>query len=102
MYLVDIFLPLDDPEGRPWDGRLFDDLRRELVERFGGATIYSRAPAQGLWKDDQAKVRTDRIVIVEVMVPALESAWWTSLRLRLQETFRQESVLIQACRIEVL
>jgi len=48
MHLVQILLPIDDRAGKALPSALFDEVRRELVDRFGGLTAYTRAPAKGL------------------------------------------------------
>ena len=72
MHLVQILLPLWDNEGRRLPRALYAELARELTERFGGLTAHTRAPAEGLWRDDEAPgdqaagdppVVRDRIVI---------------------------------------
>src|SRR5690606_21453973 len=52
MHLVQLFLPLYDAGGRRFPRALFDAVRAELTEHFGGVTAFSRAPATGLWEDD--------------------------------------------------
>jgi hypothetical protein len=44
MKLIEIFLPLTDNSGRKLRKELFVETRRELIERFGGLTAYSRSP----------------------------------------------------------
>jgi hypothetical protein len=47
MHLVQILLPLNDNDGRALAKDLFETVARELTERFGGVTAYTRAPADG-------------------------------------------------------
>jgi hypothetical protein len=35
---------------------------RELTERFGGLTVHTRAPAEGLWKDESERTARDDVV----------------------------------------
>ena len=101
MHLVTILLPLERNDGSPQPKALFGELRTELVERFGGATFLSRAPAEGLWEED-GKVEHDEIVTVEVVAEKLEREWWRKLRERLERDFEQDEVLIRACAVEKL
>jgi hypothetical protein len=48
MYLVEIFLPQRDNEGREFRSALFSQVREELLERFGGMTAFTRMPVEGL------------------------------------------------------
>ncbi len=91
MHLVEIFLPVE----RDGDRSVIERTLAELTERFGGATAFSRSPAEGLWKDG-GEVERDRIVIVEVMVSDLDHAWWRSYRERLEAELRQDVILIRA------
>jgi hypothetical protein len=95
MYLVQLLLPLYDNAGRPFPAAAYTQLRSELTERFGGLTAYSRAPAEGVW-DDGGQRRRDDIVVYEVMVDAVDRAWWRSLRERLERKFAQEELVIRA------
>src|SRR5947208_3567444 len=95
MQLIQILLPLYDNAGEPLPGELFTHVRQELADRFGGLTTYSRAPAQGLWKDD-GETHHDDIVVFEVMTTRLDAAWWRDYRRMLETRFRQREVVIRA------
>ena len=102
MFVVEIFLPLKRGDGSPQPGRLFGSLRAELVERFGGLTAFTRAPAEGLWEDDAHHVERDDIVIFEVVADDLDRGWWTALRQRLERDSGQDEILIHARAAERL
>ncbi len=101
MQLIQILLPLYDNDGRPFNEELFGRVRRELTERFGGLTAFTRAPAQGLWKDE-GETRHDEIVVFEVMVDELDAAWWESYREALEQEFRQDTIVIRAQPVTIL
>jgi len=101
MHLIQLLLPVADNDGRPFDAALPAALRRELAERFGGLTAYTRAPAEGVWAHDGKRDRDD-IVVVEVMTDRLDRGWWKGLRLRLERDLRQQSILIRCHEVEVL
>ena len=67
MHLIQIFLPLFDNDGQPIAEALFQTVRKELVEHFGGMTGHTRVPLEGLWKDDPNHTTRDEMVIFEVM-----------------------------------
>jgi hypothetical protein len=96
MYLVQILLPLHDNDGRPLPRELYRLVATELTERFGGLTAYTRAPAEGLWKEDAAQTVRDEIVVYEVMAATLERPWWREYRAVLESRFRQEQVVVRA------
>ena len=102
MFVVEIFLPLKRRDGSPQPGGHFAGLRAELLERFGGLTAFTRAPAVGLWEDDDEHVERDEIVIFEVMAEELERGWWRDLRDRLERDFGQDEILIRASAAERL
>ncbi len=104
MHLVQILLPLYDSAGIAFPQPMFRAVREELVQRFGGLTAYTRAPAKGLWKeDDEAPVAKDDIVVYEVMADApLDRAWWSGYRKELEGRFRQDTLVIRAQQIELL
>jgi hypothetical protein len=98
MFIVEIFLPLHDNHRQPFSPELFAAVRTELAHRFGGVTAFMRAPAVGLWKDDDGVARRDEIVVFEVMTEALDERWWSSYRTQLERTFKQDEVLLRATR----
>jgi hypothetical protein len=101
MHLVQIMLPLYDNDGEPIAAQLFREVKEQLVERFGGVTAFTRAPAQGLW-DDGERVQRDDVLLYEVMVDALDRGWWTAWRQQLEAKFAQEELVIRAQRMERL
>jgi len=102
MHLVQLFLPLYDNEGEPLPRELHARVRRELVERFGGLTAYTRAPARGLWQEDEGEPVRDDLVIYEVMTDALDADWWSGYRADLEGRFRQEALVVRAQEIRLL
>jgi len=101
MHLVQLFLPLYDNENRELPRELFGEVRRELVERFGGMTAFNRAPVDGLWATDGKTVRDD-LIIFEVMAEVLEPGWWAEYRAELERRFRQDELVIRAQEIQRL
>ena len=102
MYLIQILLPLRDNEGRAFEHAKLDTVRRELTERFNGATAYLRAPAAGFWKDADGELARDEVVIVEVMARRLEREWWRLYREELEKRFRQQELVVRCIRCETL
>lgn len=102
MHIIQLLLPLRDNEGRPFDRSLFDGVRDELTERFGGLTAYNRAPAEGLFSDAAGHVTRDDVVVVEVMCDALDEAYWGAYRARLTALFAQEELVIRALPMQRL
>jgi len=102
MHVIEIFLPLQRNDGSPQPRELFGKVRKELVEKFGGLTAYSRAPAEGLWERDEGSVDKDAIVIFEVMAESLDRSWWAGYRARLEQMFEQDAVVIRCAEIERL
>jgi hypothetical protein len=99
MYLIQILLPTYDNEGRRFERGLFEGVRSELTERFGGVTAFVQSPALGLWKDDERGTTThDHMVLVEVMTEDLDRAWWRAYRQRLEARFRQDAIVARALR----
>ncbi|MBK3749074.1 hypothetical protein [Stutzerimonas balearica] len=103
MYLIQILLPLYRNDGQALPRALFRQVRDELIERFGGLTAYTRAPASGYWQEDPlAPPNHDDSVIYEVMAARLERDWWQRYRGELERRFEQESLLLRAQRVERL
>lgn len=100
-YLIQLLLPTNDNQGRPFDQGMFAGTHAELVERFGGVTAYLRAPARGLWQTDTGVDRDD-IVILEVMAETLDRGWWADYRERLRHRFGQDELVARALSMERL
>jgi hypothetical protein len=96
MHIVQLFLPLRDNGGEPFGQGSFGRVRQELMDRFGGLTAFTQAPAEGLWKQEGEPAQRDQIVIFEVLVSELDEAWWHHYRRDLEQRFRQEEILIRA------
>jgi hypothetical protein len=101
-HLVDILLPLYDNDGQPLARDLLRQVAAELTDRFGGVTAHTRAPAEGLWRDEADRTTRDDVVIYEVVVDEVDRDWWSEYRRTLEGRFRQRQVLIRARPIEVL
>lgn len=101
MYLIQILLPVFDNRGRKFPGQYFQEVHQELTDRFSGLTAYTRAPAEGSWREGKSTSH-DYIVIYEVMVDALAKKWWREYRLQLQKRFRQKSIIIRQQTISLL
>ncbi|NLA67449.1 MAG: hypothetical protein GX856_04255 [Gammaproteobacteria bacterium] len=102
MHLVELFLPLRDNGGQPFPAALYEAVRAELAALHGGVTAFTRAPAKGLWEDDQGGVQRDDVVLFEVVVERLDRGWWGRYRETLEARFRQDEVLVRATRVERL
>jgi hypothetical protein len=98
VHLVQLLLPLTDNDGRPFPQAHYSAVREELAGRFGGLTAYSRAPAEGLWSGDGdgGRPARDDIVVYEVMVDALDRAWWAGFRADLERRFAQDEIVVRA------
>lgn len=96
MHLIQVLLPLYDNHGDAFAPELFSSVRDELAQRYGGVTIYSRAPAEGIWQDEADHAVRDDVILFEVMTEALDRAWWTRFRREQERRFEQEEIVIRA------
>ena len=101
-YLVQILLPLAREDGTRFPKGLHEAVAKELADRFGGLTVYSRAPAKGLWKERPGKVARDDIVVYEAMVDELDEGWWTRYRATLERKFEQDELVVRVQEIRRL
>jgi len=101
MHLVQILLPLADNAGRRFDREAYGRVRSELAGRFGGITSFTRAPAEGVWKEG-GQITHDDIVVFEVMAREIDHAWWENYRAELERRFQQETIVIRAIKVEML
>lgn len=75
------------------------DLRDQLVQTFGGATIFERAPATGLWKPEGQQTEQDAIVVVETMADSLDPQFWRDFRRDWERRLGQSKLLILTTRV---
>ncbi len=101
MHLVEILLPLTDDGGKAFALNTYENILKDLTDRFGGVTAFNRAPADGISKEG-GKVTRDNIVVFEVMTEHLDRAWWEAYRRKLEQSFRQDEILIRATAITKL
>ena len=102
MYLIQLLLPLHDNNHQQFETEKFERVRNELTERFGGVTAFVRSPAVGLWKEESDSVARDEVVRFEVVAEQLDEEWWAKYRATLQESFRQDELMIWATRVTKL
>jgi hypothetical protein len=100
--LIEILLPLRDNQGKPQPREILANLHRLLIDRYGGLTAFTRAPAHGLWEERDGTVDHDDIVVVEVMADYLDRTWWSALKKRLEDELHQEAIVIRASTVELL
>jgi hypothetical protein len=101
-YLVQILLPTQDNRGRRFAGEVFEDIKRKLVESFGGVTAYTHSPAEGVWAPTPRTEAKDQIVIVEVMTDAIDGAWWTAFKHDLERRLEQDEIVIRSQQVRLL
>ena len=101
MHLIEIFLPLSDNEGKRFAAAGYGKVRADLIDKFGGLTEFSRAPAKGT-DTERGGERHDELVVFEIMTDELDRAWWTAYRRQLETTFRQDRILIRSSEVTVL
>ena len=101
VYLIQLLLPLRNNDKQKFPTELFESVRHELLDRFGGVTAFVRSPAVGLWKESD-EVERDEVVMFEVLAANLEADWWAGYRKKLEDRFRQDEVLIWGTRIKKL
>ncbi|MDK2741269.1 MAG: hypothetical protein H8K03_20175 [Nitrospira sp.] len=102
MHVIQIFLPVRDNNDQSFPGENYTRIRQALATQFGGLTAYTRAPAEGLWKDEQNAARHDDIVIFEVMAAELDEQWWQEYKQELVNMFSQDDIIIRVQNVLLL
>jgi hypothetical protein len=96
---IEIYLPLDDNDGRPIKAAKYISLEDSLLARFGGVTSTQRPfPLQGLWQSG-TQVFQDRVVVFSVMDFGAQTElerirYLERLKASLKKKFEQLEVLI--------
>lgn len=102
MYVIRILLPLRNNDGTPFPRSEYDAVSKQLTQQFGGVTAFLRAPAKGVWQDDEGEINTDDIVIFEVLSDSLHRPWWGDYRAALERVFAQQEVIVRAHEVCIL
>lgn len=101
MHLIQILIPVFDNVGQRFAQHLFEEVRMQLIERFGGLTAFVQSPALGLWKDMESGTTThDTMILIEVMTDMLDQDWWSAYRHKLEHIFRQDEIVVRALASE--
>ena len=100
--LIQFLIPLRDNEGHRFPSTVFDEIRDELTQIFGGVTAYLHSPSKGAWLDATGHMEHDEMVLVEVIADALDRQWWVGYRSRLEQVFHQDRILMRATEVDVL
>jgi len=101
MYLIQIVLPLYDNDKQTFDKRLFDKVRDDLKDVFGGVTLYRNSPAEGAWNDETG-TDYDELITAEVITDSLDKAWWQQFKHEMEQTFKQKELMIRCIKFEKL
>ena len=101
MYLIQILLPLYDKNKQAFDKRLYDKIRDDLKDVFGGVTLYRNAPAEGAWNDETG-TDYDELITAEVIADNLDHAWWQQFKHEIEQTFKQKELMIRCIKFEKL
>jgi hypothetical protein len=95
MYLVQFFIPVFGQQGNRFSRCQYEQVERELVNRFEGYTAYSCSP------DDRSQLQVDELIIYEVITDRQDRPWWTDYRHSLEQRFQQKQILIRSLVIDV-
>jgi hypothetical protein len=92
----DLYLPLTDNHGRLITDKVFDDLERRLLARFGGLTSQQREfPLRGIWQGG-TRLYLDQVIIMTVLDfrRAGSTRYIARLKQDLLRVFEQLEILI--------
>jgi crotonobetainyl-CoA:carnitine CoA-transferase CaiB-like acyl-CoA transferase len=101
-FVVQLILPVYDNNGREFSPDVSKRVRAELTDKFAGLTAYTRAPAEGTWRDSEGRTQRDDVVIVEVMTATLDREWWMQYGRELAARFQQEELVVRATEFQDL
>jgi hypothetical protein len=90
----ELYVPLNDNDGRPVDPDKLVRLKRRLVLEFGGLTYFPQEN-EGVWKVGAFTFR-DKVVILRVLASDVEKAeaFLAGLKTDIRREWQQADVLI--------
>ena len=101
MHLVQLLLPLYNGKAEAFPSTLYEQVKKELSQQFGGLTAYTGSPASGIWKDGE-KIVKDDIYVYEIMLQEIDKNYWATYKSKLQLIFEQEELIIRVSDITLL
>lgn len=101
MYLIQILLPLYDNQKQPFNKRLFDKIRDDLKNVFGGVTLYRSSPAEGAWNNETG-TDYDELITAEIIAERLDKMWWQQFKHEMEQTFQQKEIMIRCIKFKKL
>jgi inorganic pyrophosphatase len=100
--LVQLFLPIEDKKGKPFAAKYYDKIKETLIKKFDGVSIYSNAPVNGRWADEQSNIEKDKLIVYEVMTDMIDLTYWESYKLVLEKQFKQDTIVIRCLDISLI
>jgi len=97
-HLVQVIVPLRGNDGELVPHTAFNDMYRDLTERFGSVGAHMHTPAEGEWRPEGH----DGAVMYEVLCERLDRCWWHDYRRHLEARFGQQGVYVRALAAEKL
>ena len=98
----ELYVPLHYNDGRPIEPAKLSELKRRLVEEFGGLTHFPQEN-EGLWKVGHYTFR-DRIVIFRVLTNEYQRAEkvFGELKERLKNEWDQQDILVVVRNVDAI
>ena len=99
----DLYVPLHSNKGVPIPKVKLTNLKKRLIERFGGLTQFPQAH-DGFWKIGAVTFR-DRIIILRVLSTKDTNAsdrFWSQVKRTLKKHWKQQDVLIVVTQVATI
>lgn len=101
-----VYLPLTYPNGEPIEGEKLTEVKRRLLDVFGGVTVIRQANyLEGLWLAEE-EVIPDQIVIytsVDLLHPGMENEMFMlEYKEELKREFQQREIFITVSDLQII
>jgi hypothetical protein len=101
-----VYLPLTYPNGQPIEEEKFTEVKRRLLERFGGVTVVRQTNyLEGLWFDEE-EIIPDQIIIytsVDLLHPGMENEMFMlEYKEELKREFQQREIFITVSDLQFI
>jgi inorganic pyrophosphatase len=97
--LFQLLVPQYRKNGKKFPDQYYTALNKELIGKFGGLTVYSRGPAEGFWKKNEAKTIQEAMLVYEVMADEVDKDFWHKIKGSLAKKFDQEELVLICSKI---
>jgi inorganic pyrophosphatase len=100
--LIQLFLPVESNDGKPFPKQYFDRVKESLIKKFNGVSMFVNSPVNGMWEDQDKDIQKDKLVVYEVMADMIELSYWEKYKKDLEKQFKQDVIVVRCLDVSLI